>query len=73
MSWPLNRPLRPAVPPKTPPEWPADESRIAQIDELVYRYRRQGDMDLADAMLDRRNAIRAPRVPAVPVIPGRPA
>lgn len=72
MTWPLNRPIRPAVPtPAGPPQWPADERRIAQIDELIYRYRRQGAMDLVDMQLDRRNAIRAPRVPAAPVIPGR--
>jgi len=69
----FNRPhVRPAVP-QSQPEWPVDERRIAQIDELIYRYWRQGAMDLVDGMLDKRNTIRAPRVPAVPVMPGRPA
>lgn len=69
----FNRPhIRPAVPPPQPPEWPVDERRIAQIDELIFRYRRQGEMGLVDGMLDKRNTIRAPRVPSVPVIPGRP-
>jgi len=71
----FNRPyIRPAVPPPaTPPDWPADERRIAELDERTFVAYRRGDMAMADILLDRRNRIRAPRVPSVPVIPGRSA
>lgn len=56
----------------TPPVGGVDEARIAQIDERTFIAFREGDRELADRLIDLRNAIRPARpAPVVPVIPGR--
>lgn len=47
------------------------EDRIRDLDIRIYCHHRMHDHELADALLDKRNRIRPPRVRDVPVIPGR--
>lgn len=65
-----RQPIRPAY--ITPPaEPPVDEARIAQLDERTFVAFREGNRELADRLIDMRNAIRPARPAVVPVIPGR--
>lgn len=67
---------RPEARPVPSPRELLDEAAIAELDELderIFIYRRQGEMSCADALIDKRNAIRPPKAATVPAIPGRPS
>jgi hypothetical protein len=64
---------RPEARPVPSPRELLDEAAIAELDERIFIYRRQGEMSCADALIDKRNAIRPPNPATVPVIPGRPS